>query len=248
MRCTSKLLKRERSNMTPDEMRKKVSPQVIANKSFNKIFCIGYNKTGTTTLEATLGMYGYNMPSQRDQEIRLSKNVFETNYTEFISFVDKYDAFQDMPFSQGLTFVAADALFPNSKFILSIRDSDDWYRSLINFTRNKYGVDLENIDEKVILEKFNYLYKFYDYENKKRLLTTFEGLEKVVDWTNLFNKEYYIEMYERRNNEIKKYFMNAPEKLLIIDVAREPTTARLCEFLGIPKNFVIKMPHRNRSI
>lgn len=225
----------------------KASGQAIGNKSFNKIFCIGYNKTGTTTLAATLCMYGYRLPKQKEQEFRLTKNVFETNYEEFKNFVSKYEAFQDMPFSQGMTFVAADALFPDSKFILSVRESNQWFDSLISFTQKKYGVNLIDINEKTVRQKFNYLYEGYDYENQKRLLTEFNGAESFQDWEKIFDRSYYIEQYERRNKFIKEYFINSPKKLLEIDVTKEATTERICEFLGVANEYIIEMPHKNKT-
>ncbi len=233
--------------MMSEELRKVAAPVALSNKSFNKIFCIGYNKTGTTSLEATLRFYGYSLPLQKEQEVRLSKNVFETNYLEFLAFVQKYDAFQDMPFSQGLTFVAADALFPNSKFILSVRESDAWFQSLKLFQMKKMGIDTKNVSENDILEKFTYLYKGYGYENKKRFLTTFKDNKSVINWSKLYDEKYYIDQYEQRNNLIQKYFINAPHKLLVIDLTKEATTEKLCEFLNIPKEFVIEMPHRNKN-
>jgi hypothetical protein len=87
-----------------DELEKK-HPRVISNKNFNKIFCIGYNKTGTTTLETVLRYYGFKLPNQQEQEVRLTKNVFSTEYEELKEFVQMYDAFQDLPFSQDVGFV-----------------------------------------------------------------------------------------------------------------------------------------------
>ncbi len=233
--------------MKPNEFTRNVRAKVLSHKNFNKIFCVGYNKTGTTTLERTLRLYGYSLPSQQEQEIRLTKNVFDTNYSEFRQFVEKFDAFQDMPFSQGLTFVAADALFPNSRFILSTRDSDAWFRSLTSFHKKIFGIDPENVTEKDVEKKFNYLYRGYGYSNKQRFLTKFEGDESVVDWSRLYDKRYYVEQYEQRNDLVKKYFRSAPEKLLVIDVTKESTTSRICRFLNIPEDLSIKMPHENKT-
>jgi hypothetical protein len=93
----------------------------------------------------------------------------------------------------------------------------------------------------------NYLYPGYMHEYKTRTLTRFSGGDKIVDWGNLYNKEYYIDLYERRNNEIKKYFMNSPDKLLVIDITKENTTKKICNFLDIPDGFVIDMPHSNKT-
>ena len=49
-------------------------------------------------MERVLRLYGYSMPQQQEQEARLTKQVFRTNYDEFVSFVRRYDAFQDLLF------------------------------------------------------------------------------------------------------------------------------------------------------
>ena len=234
--------------MKPQDFTEVVQPRVIANKNFNKIFCIGYNKTGTTTLETVLRLYGYNMPNQLQQEIRLSKLAFSTNYFELTSFCSNYDAFQDMPFSQGLTFVAADAIFPNSKFILSERTAESWYKSICKFHKQRFNLDdISKLTEKDVLEKFTYLYPGYAHSNKQRLLSSFENNSTKVNWEKLYDAEWYIDMYKRRNEEIKRYFMKAPEKLLVIDVTQEKTTEKICKFLNIPFEFIIDMPHSNKT-
>ena len=74
-----------------------------------------------------------------------------------------------------------------------------------------------------------------------------KGIQAETQWDKLFNKEYYIQMYQERNNQIKKYFMAAPEKLLTIDVSEEENTTSICTFLNIPPKLVVKMPHANKS-
>lgn len=234
--------------MTPQEFTKSVQPRVIANKNFNKIFCIGYHKTGTTTLETVLRLYGYNVPNQQQQEIRLTKSTFNTNYDELTSFCSNYDAFQDMPFSQGLTYVAADAIFPNSKFILSERPANSWYKSMCKFHEKTNKLDdISKLTETDILEKFTYLYPGYAHSNRERLLSSFENNSTKVNWDKLYDADWYIDTYTRRNEEIKRYFMKAPEKLLIIDVTQEKTTEKICHFLNIPTECIIDMPQSNKT-
>ena len=234
--------------MNRQEFTRAVMPMVIANKKFNKIFCIGYNKTGTTTLESVLRLYGYSMPDQVRQEIRLTNSVFSTNYAELTSFCADYDAFQDLPFSQGLTYVAADALFPNSKFILSERPARSWYNSMCKFHKKTFKLDdVTQLTEKDVIEKFTYLYPGYTHSNKKRLLSSFENDESQVHWDKLYDPDWYMNMYKRRNQEIKRYFMQAPEKLLVVDITQEKTTKKICEFLNIPNEFVIEIPHSNKT-
>ncbi|WPZ33693.1 sulfotransferase [Thalassobaculum sp. OXR-137] len=234
--------------MTPDEFTRIVSPTVLANKSFNKIFCIGYNKTGTTSLEQVLRLYGYRLPDQHEQEIRLSKQVFSTNYQEMKGYCSRFDAFQDMPFSQGLTYVAADALFPDSKFILTERDSDAWFASMCNFHRKVFQAgEMSKLTEEDIRDRFTYLYPGYVHDTKTMLLSVFRGGEREVRWDKLYDKDYYVGMYESRNAEIKRYFSNAPDKLLVIDITQEQDTAKICEFLNIPTHMKIAVPHSNQT-
>ena len=110
-----------------------------------------------------------------------------------------------------------------------------------------FGVDTSRITEEDIRTKFNYLYKGYSYENKTRLLTDFIGDVPFVNWSKLYDRDWYINQYELRNTLVKKYFKNAPEKLLVIDVTKEKTTKKLCEFLDIPDELVRTMPHEHKT-
>lgn len=234
--------------MTPEEFTRAALPRVLANKTFNKIFCVGFNKTGTTTLESVLRLYGYSLPNQHQQEIRLTKSAFSTDYRELFAFCSQYDAFQDLPFSQGLTYVAADALFPDSKFILTERHPDEWFQSMCRFHQKTFAIDdVTNMTEQALLEKASYLYPGYTHENKKRILSAFDGTDQKVLWDKLYDYEFYTSMYLRRNEEIKRYFLNAPQKLLIIDITLEETTEKVCQFLNIPSDLIVKMPHQNKT-
>jgi Sulfotransferase domain len=234
--------------MKPADFTRKVRPVTIANKDYNKVFCIGYNKTGTSTLETVLRLYGLQMPDQHEQEIRLTRQVFQRNYHPFIEFVSRFDAFQDLPFSQDDTFIAADALFPNSKFILTEREPDQWFDSLTRFHQKVFEVDdLQKITRENFSAKLDRLYPGYRRFNKARFLTRFEGTKPIERWDLLYNRDYYVQEYMARNERIKKYFLHCPERLLIIDVTREKETRTICNFLNIPAEYTVQMPHINRT-
>ena len=59
------------------EFTKIVRPHTISDKNYSKIFGIGNNNTGTTTLEQTLRIYGLNLPIQQEQEVTLVNNFFK---------------------------------------------------------------------------------------------------------------------------------------------------------------------------
>ncbi len=92
-----------------------------------KVFCIGFHKTGTTTMGEALEILGYRVTGPngtKDPDIA----------TTLIPMVERlaveYDAFQDNPWP--LVYRRMDMLFPGSKFILTLRDEDKWYKSTLD--------------------------------------------------------------------------------------------------------------------
>ena len=76
-----------------------------------KIFGVGLSKTGTTSLNQALIILGYN----------------SKHYVSYFSVVDKVDAVTDLPMA--LEYKTLNERYPDSKFILTIRNLDDWLKS-----------------------------------------------------------------------------------------------------------------------
>ena len=221
--------------------------EVLANRTYSKLFGIGFNKTGSTTMEAVFRLYGFAVPNQKEQEAAIVKQLRQGNYEPLKEFVSRHDAFQDLPFSQGDCYVLCDALFPNSKFILTERDPEEWFSSLYRYRQKTHQVERpEFMTEADILAK-EYLYIGYRHMSEETFLTTSQGGEVRVRWDKLFDRDFYIEKYMNRNAEIKHYFQNRPDALLVIDVTKERDTSEICRFLGIPERYVIEIPHINKT-
>ncbi|WP_415893349.1 sulfotransferase [Neptuniibacter sp. PT8_73] len=235
-----------------DAYKQKAVLETLSRKSFNKLFCIGYNKTGTTSLEHILKLLGYKMPNQMEQEIRLVRQVYAGNFKPLIDFCGNFDAFQDMPFSQGVLYAQLDCLFPNSKFILTVRDSDEWFDSLIRFQTKgvlkRAGVtDIDQVKEEDFKDKNLYLYKNYTYENMKRHVTVVEHGNLKSDFSLLYDKQHRISIYEERNQQIIKYFSGRPNDLLVVDLAKENDIEKILSFLGLPLDLNIPVPKLNAT-
>lgn len=234
--------------MNPAEFTQLVRGHTLAHKTFSKIFSIGFNKTGTTTLEGVLQLYGYSMPIQAEQELQLTGQTFAGNYEPLRNFVARYDAFQDLPFAQANVYVVCDALFPNSKFILTERDPEIWFNSMCNFHKKVFGLDsLENLTEQDVYHRFKYLFDGYVHISKRHFLTMVQNGQPTTRWDLLYNKDYYISRYLQRNEEIKIYFRDRPKDLLVLDITQTPDTTTICNFLDIPPQFSITMPHLNKT-
>lgn len=215
---------------------------------YQKIFGIGFNKTGTTTLASVLKTCGFFMPDQGEQEVILSRVIDYGDYNKLREFVSQYDAFQDMPFSQGDTYIACDVLFPHSKFVLTVRDPEEWYCSLLNFHKRKFGFkDASEVSEGFFRDKSMYLYENYVYETMVRLLTVVENGCPTVRWDLAYDKDFFIDTYNKRNDDVIKYFRCREDDLLVIDVTKEKTTGRLLDFLNFPSSKEVPMPHKNKT-
>lgn len=218
-----------------------------------KVFCIGYNKTGTTSMEMVLRGLGYKCPDQQLQERLVVEALFHGNFQPLISLCEKYDAFQDLPFSQGVTYAQVDCLFPGSKFILTVRDSNEWFESLTRF--HLHGIlkslsvkDIRYVGEENFKDKDIYLYKNYLHSVIKRHVSVVSENKIQYDWSLLYDRSHRIKIYENRNREIIKYFQDRKNQLLIIDIGKEQDTSKIVQFLGLPSRLITKMPHLNKSI
>lgn len=91
-----------------------------------KVFCIGFHKTGTTSLSVALNILGYRVTGPNGvEDPDIKKNVYEMAF----ELVKQYDAFRDNPWP--IIYKELDVRCPDSKFILTIRDSASWIRSQV---------------------------------------------------------------------------------------------------------------------
>jgi len=99
----------------------------------NKIFGIGFHKTGTTTLGACLRRLGFHHLSYQP---KLLEAIADQNIYAVLNWVDRFDSFDDWPWP--LIFKELDDRYPNSKFILTLRrNSQVWLNSLIKHAERK---------------------------------------------------------------------------------------------------------------
>ncbi len=97
-----------------------------------KVFCIGFHKTGTTSLSQALNTLGFRVTGPNGvDDPDIGKNVYEMAY----ALVERFDAFQDNPWP--IIFKEIDTKYPGSKFILLLRDSDSWIRSQVRHFGSK---------------------------------------------------------------------------------------------------------------
>jgi hypothetical protein len=185
-----------------------------------KVFVIGANKTGTTTMKSALSTLGYNLcpESVWYGNNRMINSFIKKDLNPFFGLVEEYDAFEDRPWNHSIFYQILNQRFPNSYFILTLRNPITWIKSVRNYshiTKNHPSYD-----------KTSWVYYGVD------------DFLKIPD-------NRLIELYVARNNEIIRYFKDA-RNFLIMDLENGDKWDKLCSFLEceIP-NF--EFPHLNKT-
>ncbi|MFA9461774.1 sulfotransferase [Thiohalorhabdus methylotrophus] len=189
-----------------------------------KVFCVGLNKTGTTSLEKEMLRLDYVVGDEMKGKALIDPWAHR-DFRPIIRLCRTAQFFQDAPFSWPYTFVALDQAFPGSKFMLTVRDSEEaWYHSLIRFLGQKWG------NGKVPP----------DAEDLKAAPGPYPGFRfhvhmmlQQVPESDLFNKDVLLDFYRTHNNLVRDYFRHRPSDLLVLNVKRDRDYVRFCEFLGV---------------
>lgn len=126
-----------------------------------KIFCIGLNKTGTTSIGDALSILGYNRLGWRPNlSPQLTLRWHEKNLEQLIGITNKFNAFEDIPWC--FVYKEMAEIYPNAKFILTIRkDTDTWLKSITKHMSGKGNWVGHYL-----------IYSSYDPENDKDLYTS----------------------------------------------------------------------------
>ena len=210
--------------------------QLFRKANHPKIFIIGRNKTGTTSLTHEFKSRGFKVGKQWRAELLLDDYI-NGDFKKIIKYARKAKVFQDIPFSYPETFKHLDKAYPNSKFILTVRDSpEQWYKSITNFHSKKFGKG--KLPTKQDLKQALYVKKGWIWKANRTIYDSPED--------NPYEKEALIKSYVDHNRTVKNYFKNR-DNFLIINIADKDAYIEFCNFLDIPTLGKTKFPWKNRT-
>lgn len=205
-----------------------------------KIFGIGASKTGTTTLSKCLNTLGYSCSGWQPQAIfHWKNNNLDIEY--LLKIADKGEGFTDFPWNYIDYYKIFDEKFPGSKFVLTIRNPESWFRSMAKWYTNERG-------QVYFLWRINNKYK--QHPQRELILQRFKliayNMFNTKDLALVQSKQIYINSYKQRNKEITDYFKDRPHDLLTINFEKETGWKNICKFFKKP---LIKgtLPHLNKS-
>ena len=103
----------------------------MADAKNAKVFCVGFHKTGTSSMAVLLESLRYRVQgAYRVRDEGFVDRLANGELDELMAVVGSHDAFKDNPWP--VLYRELDERFPNSKFILTKRDKNAWIRSITN--------------------------------------------------------------------------------------------------------------------
>jgi hypothetical protein len=166
-----------------------------------KVFGIGMQRTGTTSLVKGLNMLG----------IKACHFPGELLYNLDNPIITKFQGFADNPVP--LLYRQLDSRHPNSKFILTIRDEQEWLKSMRwLFTEGR--------------EVFRW--------DSKKVRDLIRDIHTGLYGTTTFEETVFLEKYRAHRQDVLTYFADRPEALLTLDLTQGNAFEKLCPFLDRP--------------
>jgi hypothetical protein len=186
-----------------------------------KIFGIGFYKTGTTTLYAALRTLGYHTvngdkPGSYPGADDGATMIQQIDAGDFrLPTFEMFDAFTDNPYFRIWREIYA--LYPDARYILTVRDEDAWIASCVKFFRHRRIRPMR-------------VWLFGPHANPAR---------------DAASRQAWLDAYRAHNAAVRAHFASRPQQFLEFDPTRETSWERLCEFLGAPVPEDRPWPHAN---
>ena len=225
-----------------------------AHKSWNKCFCIGSNKTATTSLDGIMqNVLGFKS-NQAEVETYASIQCMKGNYRPLKQIIDEYDFHKDIPASQGNTYAILDAIFPKSKFILTTREATSWSKSFATFyAKYFYDALLKDKSNQLSQEQTQFpgygaswVMHYWKAELDILREQSIEAGSRETGQRQISGNAEFLQAisrkFDQRNQEIINFFALRKKDLFVIDIAKSKSIAGLIEFLELPLVLDCKWP------
>lgn len=146
----------------------------------NKIINIGCHKTGTTTFECMMEVLGYRVCNFDHTFFWMMK---KNDIQNLLRIARKWDVVSDFPWY--LCYKELDRAFPGSKFVITIRDVEDWYKSITGHFGSERKQTIQWIyGEENVMRNPAKIKSIYENHNKA-VIEYFKDRPKdllIVDW------------------------------------------------------------------
>lgn len=207
------------------------------------IFCISFQRTGTTSTGSFFKNQGYKVADwNTSARNEWGGSYFEGNYKKIFNSKDFKNSkvFEDGPWFANSFFKFLFHYFPNSKFILLERDENKWFDSMKSHSQGK---TLGNSHRHSVL--YNREEDFYALNNVEDFLYT-NAIDNLLPLTEK-HRLHYIRIYRNRNREVKNFFKTfGSQRLFSSQLEDSAVWHRMGKFFDIdlPSDYNV---HSNKS-
>jgi Sulfotransferase domain len=196
----------------------------MTSRSNPAVWGIGLTRTGTLSLNRALEILGYRAVHYPTLQTLLHEPL---------------QAATDEPVA--VTYKYLDFMYPNSKFVLTERDEDDWIASTAAHRRRHFArlkPALPEVETSSGSSDPNWIQVQTAAILRQSLLRD-RAVERIFTQMVLyetleFDEHKFREGYRRYHDDVTRYFANRPGDLLRLRVSQRDAWKRLCDFLGHP--------------
>lgn len=212
--------------------------------SKEKIFCLSFQRTGTTSVGQFFKDFGYRVAGyDAERSTTWSKLRFLGDLDAIFhsSAFKKNQVFEDNPWFEEDFYKILFHRFPNAKFILFTRDANKWFDSMAN---HSYGKTLGNTFRHV--KNYRREIEFYEKYTNQNYYENLHVIDNLLD-LNESHREHYTSIYRRRNKEVIDFFNYVSPKSLFVGKLEDPDKwQKLGGFfnLTVPKDYSV---HSNKT-
>ncbi|MEP5253980.1 MAG: sulfotransferase [Winogradskyella arenosi] len=213
-------------------------------KKKNKIFCVSFQRTGTTSVGQFFKDFGYKVASyDSKRSSNWSTLRFLGDYENIFKSKDfkNHQVFEDNPWWEEDFYKVLFHRFPDAKFILFTRDADKWFDSMVSHSKGK---TLGNtFRHSSIYNRKEEFYNTFPNLSFYKSIATIDNLLEI----NETHRTHYKKIYNLRNKEIVDFF-NAvsPSSLFTTQLEDADKWQRLAAFFDIELSSNYQV-HANKS-
>ena len=203
-----------------------------------KIFGLGFKKTGTTSLDSMfshlIDVFGGSRPDENERASATS-DMIKGNETSTLILAKEHNYFQDSPWCHepNKLYQRLARLYPTSKFVLTTRNADEWYSSVLRWLQCAPGQKGKCSKRK--MERY-----------------------RAIFGASSNSRTDFIPAFEAHNSNVRQFFkeeLNQPHRLLDIDLTKNKDHGNgvdwkiFCNFVGLSDEHCPSgaIPHKNKT-
>jgi len=204
-----------------------------------KIFCISYQRTGTTSTGRFLRDLGYRWAGWKTAETeRWCESWLDGDFEAIFRSQEfqQAQAFEDAPWFFPDFFKQLYHRFPGAKFILLKRDPQKWFQSMITHSGG-WGPGEPSLHAKIYRREVELIIRQAQNQSPEPSRLRLEGMEK-----------HYTTQYQQHIFEALKFFRShGPEALFHGNLEDPDIWIKMGQFLGhqVPPNYRC---HENKTV